>query len=298
MPASSSADFRHIETRSTEPANGEKIFRAAVSAFCALTRPSKREIAQLDDLAMPLVNNVSREGRRFAAAALSECKYAPPTLVRHLAGDTADIAAPLLIRSNALRDVDLISLIANCDLALARAIARRSDLVKPIHDLLTAMQDPEIDRLRALATAAQDNVKSPPRGQLAAETRQKLRRMMRPANNRTYHAGLRESALTGRPPLFQTSLADALGLEFDIVRRITESDQLTEFAIALKAMDADPELAFLLVCAVKPAAFADTEQIRWFLSKYDALVADKARETVRSWKLRSTTIEPAFGKAS
>lgn len=298
MPTTSSADFRYIETRSAEPAGGEKIFRAAVSAFCALTRPSKREIAQLDDLAMPLVGNVSREGRRFAAAALSECKYAPPTLVRHLAGDFADVAAPLLIRSEALRDVDLISLIANCDLAHARAIARRTNLVKPIHDLLTAMQDPEIDRLRALANEAQDNAKSPTRGQFAAEARQKLRRMMRPANNQTYHVGLRESALTGRPALFQTALADALGLEFEIVRRITESDQLTEFSIALKALDVGPELAFLMVSALRPIAFPGAEQIRWFLSKYDALVADKARETVRSWKLRAKTVEPAFGKAS
>lgn len=297
MTSISSSEFRQIESRSAEPAKGEKVFRAAVSAFCALTRPSKREIAQLDDLAMPLVANASREGRRFAAAALSECKNAPPMLVRHLASDAIDIAAPLLVRSDALRDVDLISLIANRDLGHARAIARRTTLIKPIHDLLTALRDPEIDRLRAIATSEQDGEGKPARGQLAAEARRKLRGMMRPANNRTYHPSLKESALTGRPALFQTALADALGLEFETIRQITEDPQKTEFAVALKALDVDAELAFLLVSAVQPAVFAGTEQIRWFLSRYDALVAEKSRETVRGWKL-DTARKPALDKAS
>jgi len=106
VPSISSVEFRQIESRTSEPATRENIFRAAVSAFCSLTRPSRRDIARLDDLAMPLVDEVSRESRRFAAAALSKCEHAPPGLVQRLAGETADIAAPLLVRSKALRDVD------------------------------------------------------------------------------------------------------------------------------------------------------------------------------------------------
>lgn len=293
MQLLSSVEFRQIEMRTSESGTGENVFRAAISAFCALTRPSRREIAQLDDLALPLLGGVSREGRRFAAAALSECQYAPPLLVRRLAGDSADIAAPLLIRSNALRDVDLISLIANCDIAHARAIARRTDLVKPIHDLLSALDDPEIDRLRALATGEAQRAEAPARGQFAAEARRKLRAMMRPASNETYHPGLRESALSGRPALFQTALADALGLEFETARQITEAEQLTDFAIALNALDVSAELAFLLVSALQPAAFGGPEKIRWFLAKYEALVGDKARETVRGWKVATTNVSAA-----
>ncbi len=267
------------------------MFRAAISAFCALTRPSRREIAQLDDLTMPHFEQVSREGRRFAAAALSECEHAPPTLVRRLAGDTADVAAPLLVRSKVLRDIDLISLIANCDMAHRRAIARRSDLAEPIHNLLVALKDPEIDRLRALAGG--DRSGQPAPGALAAEARRKLRTMMRPANSETYHQNLRDTALSGRPGLFQTALADALGLDFATARRITESDQLTDFALALKALDASQELAFLLVCSLQPARFGSAEEIRWFLARYDALVADKAQQAVRNWKLELPPVDVA-----
>ena len=284
MPSISSVEFRQIESRTSEPATRENIFRAAVSAFCSLTRPSRRDIARLDDLAMPLVDEVSRESRRFAAAALSKCEHAPPGLVRRLAGETADIAAPLLVRSKALRDVDLISLIANCGIPHARAIAGRANLVRPIHDLLSALNDPEIDRLRTLAAGDMFGPDKPVHGEPAARARRKLRNMMRPANSTAYHAGLRESALSGRAPLFQTALADALGLDFATARQITESDRPTDFAIALKALDVSPELAFLLISAIRPTAFAGTGKIRRFLAGYEALAAERSRETVSSWK--------------
>ncbi len=231
-----------------------------------------------------MVDNASPDDRRFAAAALSECEHAPPLLVRRLAGDAIDIAAPLLMRSRTLRDVDIIAVIANCGLTHARAIARRTSLAKPIHDLLMALKDPEIDRLRSIATGDRDSAVSPGRGQLAEKARHKLRAMMRPANVKTYHKGLRETALSGRPALFQTALADALALDFDLVCHITETDQLMEFSIALQALDIGPELAFLLVSAVRPDAFGDAESMRWFIGRYEALVSDKARETVREWK--------------
>ncbi|MEX0345059.1 MAG: DUF2336 domain-containing protein [Rhizobiaceae bacterium] len=294
----SSVEFRQIESRRAEPAPGENVFRAAISAFCSLTRPTRRELAQLDDLALPLVDGVSAEARRYAAAALSECEHAPHQLVRRLAGDAPDIAAPLLMRSKVLRDVDLISLIANCGIAHARAIARRSDLIKPIHDLLTALNDPEVNRLREIALGVHESQQGPARGELAAQARQKLRTMMRPAETKTYHQGLRDSALSGRPGLFQTALADALGLEFATVKRITEDERLTDFAIALKALDASEELAFLLVSALRPDAFTETEDIRWFLSRYEALVEDRARETIRRWKVSDNAIRPVQAEAS
>ncbi|RWE93635.1 MAG: hypothetical protein EOS81_18235, partial [Mesorhizobium sp.] len=80
----SSSDFRQIAIR-TEAGKAERLFRAAVSAFCSLTRPSRREIAQLEDLTLPLFDEVSVESRRYVAAALSECEYAPTALVRRLA---------------------------------------------------------------------------------------------------------------------------------------------------------------------------------------------------------------------
>ena len=45
----SSSDFLQIASR-TGKGKAERLFRAAISAFSALTRPSKREMARLEDL--------------------------------------------------------------------------------------------------------------------------------------------------------------------------------------------------------------------------------------------------------
>ena len=45
----SSSDFRQIAI-SGETERADRLFRAAVSAFCSLTRPSRREIEQLERL--------------------------------------------------------------------------------------------------------------------------------------------------------------------------------------------------------------------------------------------------------
>jgi len=143
----SSSDFRQIAIR-TESGKAERLFRAAVSAFCSLTRPSRREIGQLEDLTLPLFDDVSVESRRYVAAALSECEYAPAALVRRLCEEPVDIAAPLLIRSRAVSDIDLIALIGRHGLPHARAIARRKDLNPTIADLIRALERPTLVRVR------------------------------------------------------------------------------------------------------------------------------------------------------
>ena len=126
----------------SQPRKAERLFRAAVSAFCSLPRPSRSEIAQLEDLTLPLFDQVSTESKRFVAAALSESDSAPPALVRRLANESIDIAAPLLIRSQALTDIDLIALIGRHGMAHARAIARRQALNPTISSLIQALDRP------------------------------------------------------------------------------------------------------------------------------------------------------------
>ena len=45
----SSSEFRQILLQ-PDTARGDRLLRAAISAFCALARPSRREIAQIEDL--------------------------------------------------------------------------------------------------------------------------------------------------------------------------------------------------------------------------------------------------------
>jgi uncharacterized protein (DUF2336 family) len=306
----SSSDFRHIALKG-ETDKADRLFRAAVSAFCSLTRPSRREIDQLEDLALPLFDSVSVESRRFAAAALSECRHPPARLVRRLSDETVDIAAALLIRSNALSDADLIGLIGRHGLSHARAIARRPGLNKTIEQLVGALigsaapthdteklADPSDAAGPAHASASND---TPTR--IDAETlsnadrvRSRLRTMMRPAaetergsrstvvEHGIVHgdfAKLRSAALAGDRSRFQTVLADALGIGFSHAKSLTEGWSYGGLATALRALDLADEQAFLLTAAQFPDAFGHVEAIRAFFAAYHSCSPDAARERLR-----------------
>ncbi|MDX8503048.1 DUF2336 domain-containing protein [Mesorhizobium sp. VK4C] len=299
----SSSDFRQIAIR-TEAGKAERLFRAAVSAFCSLTRPSRREIAQLEDLTLPLFDEVSVESRRYVAAALSECEYAPAALVRRLAEEPVEIAAPLLTRSNALSDIDLIALIGRHGLPHARAIARRKALNATIAQLIRALERPTLVKTRppetvtrlapvkpAPADTAED--KQPVPGKAEEDARRLLRSMMRPTGDgvavnlflgQPTYVKLRETALTGNAAFFQTALADALDVDFTTARSVTEQSSYAALLAALKALDLSEDRAFLIAVAVYPAEFPHPQAIRLFLDRYRLLHREAALDKVRAWK--------------
>jgi uncharacterized protein (DUF2336 family) len=297
----SSADFRQIAIRA-EPGKAERLFRATVSAFCSLTRPSRREITQLEDLTLPLFADVSVESRRYVAAALSECEYAPAALVRRLCEEPVEIAAPLLIRSRALSDIDLIALIGRHGLPHARAIARRKDLNPTIAHLIRALEKPTLVSVQRRETNAKmapesaevvaDSQQVP--GAAAETARRRLRSMMRDAESggatinpfagaNTY-VKLRETALTGNAAFFQTALADALEVDFSTARSLTANQNYTSLLAALRALDLGEERAFLITAAVYPTAFSHPQAIRIFLDRYRLLHRDAALDSLRGWK--------------
>ncbi|MER9429880.1 DUF2336 domain-containing protein [Mesorhizobium sp. M0019] len=297
----SASDFRQIAA-GAESGKAERLFRAAVSAFCSLTRPSRREIAQLEDLTLPLFENVSVESRRYVAAALSECEYAPAALVRRLCQERVDIAAPLLIRSRALSDVDLIALIGRHGLPHARAIARRKDLNQTIADLIKVLERPTLVRSQqqpeTTAKAASENAEvvagevNRQEASDAAETvRRRLRSMMRESCTaigpfvapQTY-VKLRETALTGNAAFFQTALADALEVDFSTARTLTASHNYTPLLAALRALDLSEDKAFLITAAIYPTEFPHPQAIRIFLDRYRLLHRDAALDRLRGWK--------------
>ncbi|WP_292621814.1 hypothetical protein [Mesorhizobium sp.] len=300
----SASDFRQIAIRA-ESGKAERLFRAAVSAFCSLTRPSRREIAQLEDLTLPLFANVSVESRRYVAAALSECEYAPTALVRRLCEEPVDIAAPLLIRSRALSNIDLIALIGRHGLPHARAIARRKDLNPTIADLIRVLERPTLVRTRqpeAIAKTAAESaevvVPGPDRQQVpgaAENARRRLRSMMRadaesgdatgnPFAGAETYVKLRETVLTGNTAFFQTALADALEIDFLTARSLTANQNYTSLLAGLRALDLSEDKAFLITVAVYPTEFPHPQAIRVFLDRYRLLHRDAALDRVRGWK--------------
>ncbi|TPI32495.1 hypothetical protein FJW08_08650 [Mesorhizobium sp. B3-2-1] len=302
----SSSDFRQIAIR-TESGKAERLFRAAVSAFCSLTRPSRREIGQLEDLTLPLFDDVPVESRRYVAAALSECEYAPAALVRRLCEESVDVAAPLLIRSRAVSDIDLIALIGRHGLPHARAISRRKDLNPTIADLIRALERPTLVRVRdpeaapaqslavkTKATADSAETQQTP-GVAAENARRRLRSMMHTGDEAlaakvdafpgadTY-VKLRETALTGNAAFFQTALADALDIDFSIARSLTANQNYAPLLAALRSLDFSEDRAFLITVAVYPGLFPHPQAIRTYLDRYRLLHRDAALDKVRGWK--------------
>ncbi len=305
----SSFDFRQITIKG-EAQKAERLFRAAVSAFCSLTRPSRRDQTQLEDLTLPLFDLVTVEARRYVAAALSECPSAPSTLVKRLCNESVDIAAPLLIRSAGLSDFDLIALIGRHGAGHARAIARRTNLNPAIASLAAALgrkaeaartaeaqavqkaADPELPTSGPVPTTGGT---APAHGAAAENMRRKLRSVMRPQEpnaSSTKLSGppyprLRDTALTGSPALFQTALANSLGLEFATAREIASPSSYSWLLTALRALDCNGEQAFLVTAAVCPKQFPQAEAIRLFLARYGEMTREIALERLAVWKSRT-----------
>jgi uncharacterized protein (DUF2336 family) len=315
----SSTDFRQLPTAG-EKEKAERLFRAAVSAFCSLVRPARRDIDQLEELALSLYDTVSADAKRFVAAALSESPHAPQALVLRLANEHVDIAAPLLVRSTALSNIDLVTLISRHGAGHARAIAGRAGLPAKIRrladsNLSTDREMPQMPlsaetRKTAAARDERPAAREERPARTAEETRRQLRTMMRPSGsharfeNRSgkvfdesagfrHYEKLRSTALTGVPAFFQTALADALDVEFDRARSLTETGSYYYLMVALKALGLEESQAFLLTAAIFPAHFAHPETIRLFLERYGQLHRDAAIEKVGYWKVDSFSVVSA-----
>lgn len=308
----SSSDFRHITIKS-EAGKAEKLFRASVSAFCSITRPSRREIVQLEDLALPLFEHVSVESKRYVAAVLSECAYPPPALVRRLADESIDIAAPLLIRSAVLSDIDLVALIGRHGHGHARAIGRRpginpaiARLVGVIEGKVVALRPKEAPQGQGQASVRPVALRVAPQpdrriaGEAAEDVRRQLRAAMRPAStpqsrpsDRSAYDRLRETVLAGNPAFFQTALADALETDFDAVRVVSDAPSYAWLLDALRVLDIGDEKAFLVTAALYPSLFTDLQSIRLFLLRYAAIGRSDALQRIGRWKSDRALENPA-----
>ncbi|WP_163269028.1 hypothetical protein [Chelativorans alearense] len=291
----STADFRHIAFGGG-PRNCERLFRAAVSAFCTLSRPTKRELAQLDDLALGLFDAVPAEARRYAAAALSECDPAPRDLVRRLAEEPVETSAPLLVRSGALSDVDLIALIGRHGLPHAKAIARRDGLNPVIAALIRALvaraeseaeiaerAEPEVDALEAIRCQLRDLMQEAPPAGDPSESGKAGEEQPAPDPDQTYTA-LREAALSDDRQVFATTLARLLGVSAERTRRLTSGIGYADLLTGLCALKLTVEQAFLVTAAVFPGQVAHAAAIRLFIERYTTISTEAARKKVEDWR--------------
>lgn len=308
----SASDFLDISA-GTPGFRTEQLFRGAISAFSALTRPSRSEANQLEDLVMPLLPLVSQAALRFASAALSDMRAAPAGLVRRLADLPVAVSAPLLVRSPVLTDIDFITLIGRHGLPHALVIARRPDLNPDITEVIQALA--RIGRSAAhiaesVAPADTAPVQSAAGGETAADTvRDELRGMMRPASTApisgekldweraaSAYPNLLSTAATGRRALFQTAIADAFGLDFATASKMVDAVDGRLLVTAFRALDLTPEQAFTLFALIYPGVFNSTEIIAGFLDRYRDADTEAARERIASLARRNTLLQRRDGR--
>lgn len=286
----------------------ERLFRSAIEAFCSLVRPTKRDAAQLDDLTLPLLPLVSRECRRFAAAALSESGPQPTALVRRLAEEPLEISAPLLTRSVSLSDVDLIGIIGRHGIGHARAIGKRAHLNANIAKVVKVLGAMEATAEKPVAEMIEPHHVAPADVQpltasqseidRAEAVRVELREMMLPSREQEatqepepfewpdparIFSRLLSTALTGTEAFFHTTLADALDIKFGAAQ-LLEEEEAPGLTAVLRSFDLSVEQAFLIATLAYPYGVVGHEAVRNFVDEYRKLELEAARASVSAWR--------------
>ncbi|WP_158291496.1 DUF2336 domain-containing protein [Marinicauda algicola] len=118
-----------------------------LTSACVKAPPSWRVADEVDECLLDLARSAEARVRLAIANRLADCPWAPPGVVRFLAGDELEIAEPILTRCLALEEEDLIAL-ARLDGARRLMIASRLRVSEAVVAALAAFRESEVlDRL-------------------------------------------------------------------------------------------------------------------------------------------------------
>jgi len=285
------ADFRDIAFEDG-PRKCEGLFRASIAAFANIPRPTRNEIAQIDDLAIGLYDSVSREAKHYAATVLSKCTDVPPELLKRLCEEPVDVSAPLLISSKALRTIDLLRLISKHGLSHARVIARRKNVDPVIVNLVRLLN------ARAESEIAERQSRERAPNPVLDQVRDQLRTLISSAeptapeaapatvtvdHDKPYPA-LRDAALASDPDAFPSALAKVLNISGFRARRICGAITYGDLLTCLKHLDLNQEQAFLLTATLYSSQVFYGPAIRLFLDRFAAIKPEDAAQRLGDWR--------------
>ncbi|MFP1631596.1 hypothetical protein ACLB6G_07655 [Zhengella sp. ZM62] len=303
-----SSDFRKLETQ-RDGSRACQLFRASASAFASLSRPTKTEIQQFQDLSLALYDRVPETAKRHAAVMIAGNAFAPRELVLKLANEPAGICAPLLSRSPVIKARDIPPLIARHGLEHARVLAQRADLEASLRALLSVFvrQAERADAAPAgIAAATQETgeeaaakpasagetlrghtaeaVRGALRGAMAANSGRPMLPATMPLAPRSPQSRLQPTALMDNPAFFITALADTLDLPFARVSALLEEEGKAGLVMALRSIPLLAEEAFVIASALWPGDFTNRHAIARFLERYRHIAIEAARDRVARWR--------------
>jgi uncharacterized protein (DUF2336 family) len=108
---------------------------------------SAQERALMLDILEKLLRDVARDVRRKLALRLADAPGVPRELAVMLANDEIDVATPILLRSPALQDIDLIEVIRHRSRQHILTVAMRRDVSSTLSDALVETGDRDVIRI-------------------------------------------------------------------------------------------------------------------------------------------------------
>lgn len=138
-----SDDFADV-ARPNQQTRDSALLSATTELFVQDLTHDEDEIRRYEELAIHFLPKVAVEVRASVAERLAVCADAPHAVIRALARDVFQVAAPVIRRSPVLDSFDLLGVIAATDVEHHRLIARRSDLDEDIKRALRLTGDAEV----------------------------------------------------------------------------------------------------------------------------------------------------------
>lgn len=226
--------------RDLEKAGGGRrldvVLMATVSSFEALKRPTRHELRQFSELFFPLFRQVGRDTQRTAVAALSRCPDVPQDVVRLIAEQPIEVAAPYLANAAEIDDAAIAEIVVHQPATHARALARRRRLSPDaITALLATGDDAVLRSLTVRGLVAPDADTDLPTADARQENEETLRNKLRelvgkrqrvtapvtvPIASPEVMTRLNRFAEEAEALFFATALADVLGCTFPFAERI------------------------------------------------------------------------------
>lgn len=252
--------FRELERPQTGRLK-DVVLMATVTSFESLRIPRKSEMRQFAELFEPLFLGSSDEARRQAAAALSQCAHVPESVALLIGSMPISIAAAFLMRSKAISDRTLVSIIRKQGPDHARAIARRDRLAPSVVDALVEHHQAAAATGQSRNAAHQSAAIAPSKpaptddrpsaDRLARENqlREEIRALARVGSRDTedpsgvrpiseiHQALIARFARSGEAALLANALADALEASHALAERILLDVSGQQLAMTLAALD-------------------------------------------------------------
>lgn len=144
MPSKPFAEGLAELARANERKRDAALLRATTELFVLDVNHDRDEVRRYSELATHFLPKVSLADRIFVSERLSICGDAPMHVLRMLARDSVEVAAPILRHSPALLTIDLLTIIAATGPEHHRLIAQRSTLAPDVIRALRLTGDPEV----------------------------------------------------------------------------------------------------------------------------------------------------------